>query len=239
MNVCVISVGICGRQAPKSSIPPAPVVQTHTHTPPHLVDPRLVREGVGPDNRLVGLDDHARQRGDQPRSLVDLRRLDVGQRRLRLGRAAEAGVVEALGCFVRGKWLGGITDKGCLVAARPPRRGNPHVIGKTSHLQAASSSNGPTNLANVQRHHNLLQRRVPRALSDAVDRALHLWIFVFSGAYVVTGLIMHVRPPPYSSLGRKIPPVPDATSPQIHNRQQSNGLMSASLPGAPRPRWPP
>ena len=63
---------------------------------PHLVDPRLVREGVGAHNGLVGLDDHARQRRDQARRLVDLRRLHVGQRRVRLGVPPEAGVVEAL-----------------------------------------------------------------------------------------------------------------------------------------------
>ena len=43
-----------------------------------LVDAGLVGEGVGPDDRLVGLDDEAGDRRNQPRSLHDVLALDPG-----------------------------------------------------------------------------------------------------------------------------------------------------------------
>ena len=80
---------------------------------PVLVDSRLVRKGVPPDDRLVRLGEHAGEIREELARPVDLPRFDV----------------------------------------------------------AMESEGG---LANLTRHHDLLECRVPRAFSDAVHGALHL-----------------------------------------------------------------
>lgn len=92
---CVLSR--CGRVQEQARL----LRMLFDHRNSHLVNPRLVRESVGPDDGLVGLHHHSRHGRHQLGRLDDLLGLDVGQSGLRQHGAVEGRVVVRLSGKIR------------------------------------------------------------------------------------------------------------------------------------------
>ena len=112
--------------------------------------PTLVGEGVGADDRLVRLHGDPRVRRDL-RSARGTGGDEAGRRRIAPGRR-----IMRANCAAN-----------CANNCAPARRLH-------DHLGVDAAVDGEVLLPRAQRHHALLERRVPRALADAVERHLDL-----------------------------------------------------------------